>query len=129
MKGSEESEMAIGVIIFSIGLAALLGFVNVRLLLVQTSIETARGEMEVVDIAHMVVNCLSGEGTINPEKLDQETLDACGLESLFILITDMETGEEIWKHGKPEGEHGYSLAAPVLLGDGRVIGGDVYVKI
>lgn len=129
MKGEEESEMAIGVIIFAWGVLVIFGFISARLLVVNANIEMARGEMEVVDIAHLVVNCLSDEGIIKSSSMTQERLESCGLGPVFVLIRNIESGEEIWKYREPVGDHSYSLQTPVRLDDGRIVGGDVYVKI
>lgn len=129
MRGQSEPEMAAAVLIFTFAAVTILGFLQANIIMTNTSVEVARGEMEVIDITHLLVKCLENDGVIHLSDMNDESLDDCGFQSVFILLTDVETGERLWDNGKPRGDHGYSLPVPIELEDGTIVGGDLYVKI
>lgn len=130
LKGQEETDMAIGVLIFTFILIIILGFMGSDFIKVNTEVKTARESLNVIDIWHMTKVCFSEDGIIKESLLTNERLESCKIPDSYIVVTDLEDNNKgPWVFGSVRDGYEHELYVSILTSEDRIDMGELSVKI
>ncbi|MBI4173715.1 MAG: hypothetical protein HY519_03265 [Candidatus Aenigmarchaeota archaeon] len=125
-EGGEEPTKVLGTIMTAFVMGALLGIVFAFFVKTQINIIQVAEGIAIVDIAHLLQNCLDTDGAINIDQLTNNGVNSCKAGQTYAVFTDIATGKE-WKFGRERGEHQHRLSISIR-DDGSVHPGVLYVR-
>jgi hypothetical protein len=132
-KGTEESEVAIAVVIFVFVVATVVTFAQSEMVKVSAELGTVREKLEIIDAAHLVKDCFSGgNSTIAADFLEKNRgkrisrLCDINTGNIYVSVKDLEEGDE-WVFGSG-GSYSHSVFVSIS-NNGRINVGELNVKI